>query len=586
MDEPSTPHLLFHVVGRAVPGAISAADLKDRLEAEIGAHGGVRVSFDDAHPSIRDATPVLRALGLEATVFASSAHVGKTDHVLDYAELTALDPLWTVGSHAHRHERLGWRQYGENDAAWRARVGRAVRTSRDALTRGLGRPVHRFAYPFGEAPGGARDAVREAGFTAAWTVDGSMAWDGDPMGRPRLDGTAVEPDDATPGISVIVPACDRLPVLREVVRRLVAQSYPRFEVIVVDDGSRTPLSSALDLEGLVAEARRGPEGFEGPSAVRVLRLPQSDARFRAGQARQWGSAAARYEVLAFLDADVAVDRDYLWHLAWVHAREPRAVLLGCLSGYNLQDLGWRHELADVVAQERLTGDVFPVIPDRSREPTLAACMDNIALLDDPWTLAYTGNLSVRRDLLNQVGGFATEFEGWGFEDVDLGVRLHLAGADFMVSRFALGYHVADPEPLPLSNPFRQPSPKRETFTGVLANLETLAARHRGHAGIEAFCASVRADVDEICGRPYTVGVMVDGPGGFSIQQILDRVAYAHRVEAKELYLLGPGVGSREDLGQVVEAARGLAVVLEVEPGAIDGGRVAELEGMGIEVRES
>jgi hypothetical protein len=58
------------------------------------------------------------------------------------------------------------------------------------------------------------------------------------------------------------------------------------------------------------------------------------------------------------------------------------------------------------------------------------------------------------------------------------------------------------------------------------------------------------------------------------------------VEAKELYLLGPGVGSREDLGQVVEAARGLAVVLEVEPGAIDGGRVAELEGMGIEVRES
>ncbi len=129
MDESSTPHLLFHVVGEPVPGAISTDALKDRLEAEIGAHGGVRVSFDDAHPSIRRATPVLKSLGLTATVFAASAHVGETEHSLDAAGLRGLDPLWTVGSHAHRHERMGWRQYGEDEAAWKARLARGAAAS-------------------------------------------------------------------------------------------------------------------------------------------------------------------------------------------------------------------------------------------------------------------------------------------------------------------------------------------------------------------------------------------------------------------------------------------------------------------------
>lgn len=581
MDEPSTPHLLFHVVDEPVPGAVSADDLKDRLEAQIGAHGGVAVSFDDAHPSIRKATPVLKALGLTATVFAATAHVGATEHSLDAAGLRGLDPLWSVGSHAHRHERMGWRQYGEDRRAHQTRLAEGARASRAALEAMLDRPVDAFAYPFGEAPRVARSAVAAAGFAAGYTVNESMDWNGDAMGRPRVDGLATTPAEATPGISVIVPACDRVEVLAEVVRRLAGQSYPVYEVIVVDDGSEADLGTALRPEALLAAVARDPRGWSGPTDLRIVRLPGSDGRFRAGQARQFGAEQARFEVLAFLDADIAVDQDYLWHLAWVHARDRRTVLLGCLSGYNLQDLGWRHEVADIAAADRLTGDVVPVIPDRSREPTLAACLDNVALLDDPWALAYTGNLSLRKDLLDEVGGFATEFSGWGFEDVDLGVRLHEAGASYVFSRFALGYHLADPTPLPLSNPFRDPSPNRETFAGVVANLATLGDRHRGHAGIEAFCASVRGDIDEICSQPYTVGVRVEGPGGFSTQQILDRVAYAHRVGASELYLLGPGVAERDDLEQVVGAAGDLAVVMEA---TVSRSRADQLRGIGIDVR--
>ncbi len=580
---PTAANLLFHVVvedgAEVPPGAVTVGALEARLREELErgrapvrltgyardrAPGPDRftVSFDDAHPSVASlAAPLLERLGVPGAVFVPTGHTGYGPHTLAWVGLAALrDRGWDIGSHAVRHERLGWRLYREDDAAWERRVRTSAERSRADLRERLGIDAELFAWPFGEAPKQVRRAVAEAGYRAAFSVDLRSDWDGDPMAIPRVDGLpgpagAMVP----PGISVIVPACERLGPLREVVRRLDDQSYPEDErevLIVNDGGDSEALSEAL-----------------APwlsSRVRIVQLPGSDGTFRAGQARQLGAERARFDVLAFLDADVAVDADFLWHLSWVHSREERAVLLGYLSGYNLEDLGFRHDVADVAAVDRLTGDALPVIPDRSREPALRACFDNIALLDEPWGLAYTGNLSLRRRLLEEAGGFAADFDGWGFEDVDLGVRLHAAGARWVFSRFALAYHLADPDEesgaaVP-RNPFRRTRPEREAFAGVLRNLGRLEGRHPDHAGVAAFVAQVRSDIDEICGRPWTVGVRVDGPGGFSLPQILDRIAYAERVGARELYVLGPRVALRPDLDSVVAAAAlaGLEVALEVE----------------------
>lgn len=602
---PTARNLLFHVVvedadGPGPPGAVTAGVLEAtvrglldvglkpaRLAAYVGSEppGPDRftVSFDDAHPSVATlAAPLLEKLGVPATVFVPTGHTGKTPHTLGWHELADLRARgWDLGSHAVRHERLGWRLYGEDAAGWERRVRGSAERSRAQLEERLGVRAELFAWPFGEAPRPVRRAVAEAGYRAAFSVDVAADWDGDPMAIPRVDGLPELPGiDPTPGISVVVPACDRLGPLREVVRRLADQSYPeeRREVLVVNDGGDSEsLSEAL-----------------APwlsSRVRIVQLPGSDRTFRAGQARQLGAERARFDVVAFLDADVAVDADFLWHLAWVHAREPRAVLLGYLSGYNLHDLGFRHEPGEVAAADRLTGDALPVIPDRSREPALRACFDNIALLPEPWTLAYTGNLSLRKGLLAEAGGFASEFDGWGFEDVDLGVRLQGAGARWVFSRFALGYHLADPAELGGAsvprNPFRQDRPEREAFGGVLRNLDVLQRRHADHAGVVSFVDQVRADVDEICGRPWTVGVDVSGPGGFSLQQILDRVAYARRVGARELYVLGPRVALRSDLDSVAAASAlaGLRVAMEVEADlASDPVLVDRLGRLGIDLR--
>lgn len=542
-----TPEQLREAVERLVGDGRRPAALADYLDAPPDA-GCFTVAFDDAQRSVlTHAAPVVRALGLRATLFVPTASVGTSEEFLTWDELRALRDLgWTLGSHTATHPRMGWRLYDETAAAHAARLDDECSRSREVMRRALGVEVDLFAYPYGEAPPIAREAVRRAGYRAAFTVGDGLAWDGDPLAIPRLDGQEalglVRPADGPPvGLSVVVPACDRVGILGEVVRRLGAQSYPddRFEVLVVDDGSRDDLAPAL---------------AGAPANVRLVRGAGEPGVFGAGQARQRGADEARFDTLAFLDADVVVGRDYLWHLDWVHRRVPRAVVLGYLSGYNLHDAGFVHTLDDLRRVEGDPDGALPVIPDRSREPTLRACLDNLDWLAEPWRLAYTGNLSLPRDLLAEVGGFARDFTGWGLEDIDLGLRLHRADARWVFGRFAVGYHLVDPGEGPPRNPFRHPAPTRERFAGYLANLDRLRAHHAGDAAVERFHAQSLADVDETCGRPDCVGIEVGGassldvpshralhrvqPGGTPTPELLDRLEYARKVGATRVYILG------------------------------------------------
>jgi GT2 family glycosyltransferase/pyruvate-formate lyase-activating enzyme len=505
------------------------------------------LTFDDAHRSLyTEALPLLRGIVVPGCVFVPTDYVETSDEVLSWDELRALrDAGWTIGSHSRRHARASWRFYDEDAAGQQQRLDDEAAASREVLERKLGITVSDFAFPYGETTPAAREAVARAGYARAFTVRETMEWEGDPLAIPRLDGQEahgiIRPRSAEPTkISVVIPACDRPDMLREVVARWSSQSYPAeaFEVLVVDDGSRESLRPSL--------AGAAPN-------VRLIEGAGDAGAFRAGQARQRGAEEARFETLAFLDADVAVGKDFLWHLDWIHQRVPDAVVLGYLSGYNLHDIGFTH------AVEQLRGGVDPeaalaVIPDRSREPTLRACFDNLDWLDEPWRLAYTGNLSLTRRALARVGGFSRAFSGWGLEDLDLGYRLHQAGLPFVFSRFAVGFHLVDASEGAPRNPFRAAAPVRDKFAGYEKNLATLAALHPYDPAIAGFVRQAHADIEETCGRPETVGVELGGgcalscpfhrqlhrcqPGGTDTRDLLDRLAYALKVGARALYLLG------------------------------------------------
>jgi glycosyltransferase involved in cell wall biosynthesis len=115
--------------------------------------------------------------------------------------------------------------------------------------------------------------------------------------------------DPMPAVSIILPTYDRLPMLREAVASVRAQTFGDWELIVVDDGSSDGTADSL---GALAR--------EEPRLV-IVRLPHTADLPRV---RNAGIACARGEWVAFLDSDDAWRADKLaLHLA-AHRAHPAA----------------------------------------------------------------------------------------------------------------------------------------------------------------------------------------------------------------------------------------------------------------------
>lgn len=87
-------------------------------------------------------------------------------------------------------------------------------------------------------------------------------------------------------ISVVIPVHDRLESLREAVRSALNQTRSPQEIVIVDDASHVPVTAAT-------------LGIDDPR-ITIVRLAEN--RGAAG-ARMAGVAAARSELIAFLDSD-------------------------------------------------------------------------------------------------------------------------------------------------------------------------------------------------------------------------------------------------------------------------------------------
>jgi glycosyltransferase involved in cell wall biosynthesis len=88
----------------------------------------------------------------------------------------------------------------------------------------------------------------------------------------------------TPSVSTIIPTYNRAPLVSRAIRSALAASIPGDEIIVIDDGSTDDTASVVAAFG---------------SRVRYLKVPNGGA----GKARNIGIAAARKDLIAFLDSD-------------------------------------------------------------------------------------------------------------------------------------------------------------------------------------------------------------------------------------------------------------------------------------------
>jgi GT2 family glycosyltransferase len=201
---------------------------------------------------------------------------------------------------------------------------------------------------------------------------------------------------SAPFISVVVPVRNGEAHLRDCLVSLSRLEYPgeRHEIVVVDNGSR-------DRTGAIAREL----------GIRCVH----EADPGVGNARNAGVAAARGELVAFLDCDCRASTGWLGEIAAAFADGGAAAVAG-----------------EIVS-----------MPPRGAAERYAARRKPFW---QEWTRLGRGavhlvgaNCAVRRGALAEVGGFDPRVR-WSSEDIDLSLRLRRAGFEIRHATRALVFH--------------------------------------------------------------------------------------------------------------------------------------------------
>ena len=145
---------------------------------------GVAITFDDGYEGVyRYAYPVLKSLGLKATLFVVTGLVGK-DGYLTWDQLQELAAEgWAVGSHAVHHVDLRTLEARQ--------LQNEVSLSRKVLSEATGQEILSFCYPSGKYDDSVIAAVEGAGYLGAFTTEPGFVRGRDApftLKRIRVDG--------------------------------------------------------------------------------------------------------------------------------------------------------------------------------------------------------------------------------------------------------------------------------------------------------------------------------------------------------------------------------------------------------------
>jgi glycosyltransferase involved in cell wall biosynthesis len=251
---------------------------------------------------------------------------------------------------------------------------------------------------------------------------------------------------AGPLVSVIVPTYNYGRFIGETLDSLRAQTYGRWECVVVDDGSTD------DTEEVVARVSAA------DPRVRYLRQPNQ----RQAVAKNTGLADARGRYVQFLDADDLLEpRKLERQVEFLEATPAADVVYGGTRYFDTERPGER-----LYGLHGETGPWMPELSGAGRELVPALVRMNI--------LAINSAL-VRREAVDDVGPFDAALPP--VEDWDFWLRCALGGKRFE---------------------FRD-------FEGTLALVRTHAAStSRQHASVLAAWRALRAKIDTLTDDPETL----------------------------------------------------------------------------------
>lgn len=206
--------------------------------------------------------------------------------------------------------------------------------------------------------------------------------------------------------SIVVPTWNRRETLEVVLPSLLSMDYPpqRYEILICDSGSTDGTDALIDILSEQAPYGENLRHLVGPN------------RGRAG-ARNAGIRGARGRTVLFTDADIIADPRLLAEHARMHENGACAVV-----GREVQV----DSLDEYRAARDSDGRGRTLHPDGRKRLS--------------WLYFLTGNASVARDTLLEVGGFDESFTGYGHEDLELGYRLQKHGLPIRYNPRAINYH--------------------------------------------------------------------------------------------------------------------------------------------------
>ncbi len=212
-------------------------------------------------------------------------------------------------------------------------------------------------------------------------------------------------------ISIVIITHNKINYLKLVLENLKRNNiFSEQEVLIVNDGSLDGTSEYL-------------EEFKQYNSIRHINIQPSGSAF----ARNKGIEMTSGDYILFMDDDILIMPDFILNLKQsikeypdrVHSGKLKMIPLAYVSTIIKDFQEWSNLDLGRIIQHCYTDPIYGALAIAHKNVTDLSTNYDLAC---SWGLVSGGNICFPRSILNKIGYFDLEFNGWGPEDIDLCYR--------------------------------------------------------------------------------------------------------------------------------------------------------------------